>query len=118
MAKALADAQTKGVFLATNSGTTLGGALTVTEQGGYIECADPSGYAEYQGEQPDFGYGLQVNVTPDKEDAAAPEAASSVGSSRQVSHRPKVKSKHPVAKKAAVTSCNLTAQVAVVYGVS
>jgi hypothetical protein len=118
MAKALADAQTKGVFLATNSGTTLAGALNVTEQGGYIECASSSnpGYAEYEGEQPDFGEGVQ---TGSLNGAAAPESAAAVGKSLDhVSHRPKVKRGHPEAKKASVTTCTLTAEVSVVYSVS
>ena len=45
-------------------------------------------------------------------------AASKGAATPQVSHRPKVKHKHPSAKKAAAVSCNLTAQLSVVYAIS
>ena len=58
MAKAIADGQAKAAYLAEKSGTTIGVATTTIEAGGYIECAGTvNEYAEYEGEQPDFGYG-------------------------------------------------------------
>ena len=113
IAKALADGQAKAAFIAEKAGGALGAAVSIVEDGGYIECSSPgSGYASYEGEQPDFGYG-RTPVT-----AAAPEGlATSKGTSSapSVSHRPKVKRRHR-AKKATAAHCNLTANVSVVYG--
>jgi hypothetical protein len=113
-AKALADAQAKASFLAGRAGVTITAVQSLAEDGGYIECSSPtSEYASYEGQQPDFGFASAPSVI-----AGAGAAAPSAGlkASPQVSHRPRVKhKKHPAAKKAAATSCNLTAQVSVVY---
>jgi hypothetical protein len=112
-AKALADAQTKASFLAGKAGVTITAVQSLAEDGGYIECASPtSEYVEYEGQQPDFGYASVPSVVG-VSGAAAP--AASAAPSKRVSHRPKVKKKHPTAKKASLPSCNLTAQVSVVY---
>jgi hypothetical protein len=112
-AKALADAQTKASFLASKAGVTITAVQSLAEEGGYIECSSPtSEYADYEGAQPDFGY-ASVPSLVSVAGAAAPAGQSAP--SRQVSHRPKVKKKRPAAKKASATSCNLTAQVSVVY---
>ncbi|HEY0517096.1 MAG TPA: hypothetical protein VGD00_08250 [Solirubrobacteraceae bacterium] len=110
MAKAVADGQGKAGFLAEKSGATVGAVDSVIEQGGYIECASASSeYAQYEGEQPDFGRA----PTP----VVAPLSASAVGApSTKVPHRPKVK-RRPHAKKASATSCNLSAEVALVYAI-
>ena len=47
--------------------------------------------------------------------AAAPVTS---GAAVRVSHRPKVKHKHPEAKKASAITCTLTAQVSLVYALS
>lgn len=113
MAKAVSDGEGKAAFLAGRVEGTLGQPDSVIEGGGYIECrGEANGYAEYEGEQPDFGTGRTSGVV------AAPLAASSAPSSSHVSHRPKAKRKHkrPLAKGAATTpACNLTAQVDLVY---
>lgn len=112
-AKALADAQAKASFLASKAGVTITAVQSLAEEGGYIECSSPtSEYASYEGAQPDFGYASVPSVVG-AAGAAAPAAQGAPA--RQVSHRPKVKKKRPAAKKAAATSCNLTAQVSVVY---
>ena len=115
MAKAVADAQSKAAFLAEKTVATLGAVDSVIEDGGYIECADAeTEYASYEGEQPDFGSGPSGAVQ------AAPVAAgpSTAVASPKVSHRPKVKKHHhATAKKASTPSCNLTAQVSVVYAI-
>jgi hypothetical protein len=113
MAKALADGQGKAAFLSEKAGAPLGAVDSVIEDGGYIECSSAdSNYAEYEGEQPDFGSGPRGL-------AVAPQSAASTGApTTKVSHRPKVKHKRVTAKKAAATSCNLTAQVSLVYAIS
>jgi hypothetical protein len=117
MASAVSDGQSKAVFLAGKAGATLGIVQSVAEGGGYITCSgsEESGYAEYEGEQPDFGTAPQPGV-------AAPVAAStpSKGVARVT---PKAKSKptkrkHPKAKKAAAVTCTLTAQVSLAYALS
>jgi hypothetical protein len=119
MAKALVDGQSKAVFLAEKSGAALGAVVSIVEGGGYIECTGTSTeYAEYEGEQPDFGQGVQ----PSSVSAATPDAAASPEeekASSRVSHRPKRKhKKRPVAKKAsAAASCTLTANVSLVYAI-
>jgi len=112
MAKALADAQAKAAFLAEKAGGSVGAAVSVVEDGGYIECSAPGAeYFDYEGEQPDFGYGRNPSVA-----AAAPESAASK-SAPTVSHRPKVKRRHK-ARKASAARCSLTADVSVVYGLA
>ena len=118
MANAVADGQGKAEFLAGKVGATLGNAQTVAEDGGGISCQDEeSSYAEYQGEQPDFGYATIVGPVV--------RAGSSVGAaSPPVSAvpKPKVKSrKHRKAatgKAAAVATCKLSAQVSLVYTIN
>jgi hypothetical protein len=114
MASAVADGQSKAAFLAGKLSATLGAVQSVGEGGGYINCTGgpEGGYAEYEGEQPDFG------TAPRSFGVAAPQAAASKGApAPQVSHRPKVKHRRPTAKKAAAVSCNLTAQVSVIYAI-
>ncbi len=112
-AKALADAQAKASFLASKAGVTVTAVQSLAEDGGYIECSSPtSEYAEYEGAQPDFGYASAPAIFGSS-GAAAPAAQGAPA--KRVSHRPKVKRKKPAAKKASATSCNLTAQVSVVY---
>jgi uncharacterized protein YggE len=109
MAGAVADGQSKAEFLAGKVSATLGAVQSLGEGGGEISCtaSEASGYAEYEGEQPDFGSVSQGGVTY----AAAPKAAHVV--------KPRSKSKsRPVAKKASVGSCTLTARVSVVYAIS
>ena len=92
-AKALADAQTKASFLAGKAGVTITAVQSLAEDGGYIECSSPTvEYAEYEGQQPDFGYASVPSVVG-VAGAAAPAAAAAPG--KRVSHRPKVKKKHP-----------------------
>jgi hypothetical protein len=113
MAKALTDGQAKAAFLAEKSGAPLGAVLSIVEDGGGIECTGSSqgeGYPEYEGEQPDFGYGRAPSS------ASTPESTATKGlSAPAVSHRPKVKRKHHKAHKAMATRCNLTANVSAVY---
>jgi uncharacterized protein YggE len=115
MAKALADGQSKAAFLAEKAGTPLGVLVSLVEDGGGIECtgASPSErYAEYEGEQPDFGYGR----TPAS--VAAPQAAPAKGvAAPTVSHRPKTNHKRRKAHKATAARCNLTANVSAVYAI-
>ena len=113
MAKALADAQAKAAFLAEKAGGSTGAAVSIVEDGGYIECSAPgSEYFDYEGEQPDFGYGRSPTI------AAAPEnALSKSAPAPTVSHRPKVKRRHK-ARKATAVHCSLTANVSVVYGLA
>ncbi len=112
MAKALADGQEKAALLASKAGAALDAPQSVVEDGGYIECASASSsYAEYEGEQPDFGSGPRVALP------AAPESAAAAPSApTHVNHRPKVH-KHAKAKTAAATACTLTADVGVVYAI-
>ncbi len=123
MAKALGDGQAKAAFLAEKSSVALGLAVSITEQGGYIECSGTtSEYAEYEGEQPDFGYAAQPTSTGVAAPLAAATAPSKETSSAQahVRHAPKHKPKKHVAKAAATNSaasCNLTANVALVYAI-
>lgn len=108
MAGAVADGQSKAEFLAGKVSATLGAVQSLGEGGGEISCtaSEASGYAEYEGEQPDFGSVAQGGVT-----YAAPKAAHVV--------KPKSKAKsRPVAKKATAGSCTLTARVSVVYAIS
>jgi hypothetical protein len=109
MAAAVSDGQSKAEFLAGKVGATLGGAQNVTEGGGSIQCtSEESKYAEYEGEQPDFG-SPESTVLPDRP-VSAPAAA--------VTRQKKVKRKRPKAKKAAAAACTLSAQVSLVYAIS
>ncbi len=114
MAKALADGQAKAAFLSERAGVALGAVTSLVEDGGSIECTSADGreYEGYEGEQPDFGYGRTPSL------AAAPLAAGTVGKSApSVSHRPKIRPKHPTAHRASAARCNLTASVAAIYAI-
>jgi hypothetical protein len=120
-AKALGDGAAKAAFLAEKLGVALGVATTTVEQGGYIECSGTvDEYAEYEGEEPDFGYALQP-ASGSSSGSAVPLAASpsKEGASNPVRHRPKRKpTPKPAAKKASrnvASGCNLTADVALIY---
>jgi hypothetical protein len=117
MAAAVADGKGKAEFLASSAGATLGAVQSIVEGGGSIECRggeEESGYAEYQGEQPDFG---SRPVT-----AVAPEAAGSARSTGAPGvHKPTVKhkkKKKATAKKATAVTCTLSAEVSLAYAIS
>lgn len=116
---AVVDGQSKAAFLAGKIGGAVSTVQSVVEDGGYINCtaAGETEYAEYEGEEPDFGYGRQTNVG-----ATVPLAAStpSKETSAGVAHKPKLKHrkrKHTTAKKAAAGSCKLQAQVSLIYAI-
>jgi hypothetical protein len=118
-AAAVADAQGKAAFLAGKIGGSAATVQSVVEDGGYINCtvSGETEYAEYEGEEPDFGYGRQTNVgavVPTS--AATPSKESSSGAvvRPKLKHR---KRKHPTAKKAAAGSCKLQAQVSLIYAI-
>jgi len=116
MAAAVADGQSKAEFLASKTATTLGSVQSVVEGGGSIQCTgEESGYAEYQGEQPDFGQPVVSSVV-------APEVAgarSEAKVNKPPAKRPKRKSKKkPAAKAAAATACALSTDVTLVYAIS
>lgn len=120
MAAAIADGKGKAEFLAGKAEATLGGARSVVEDGGWIGCtrseepheSQESRYAEYEGEQPDFGSAVSVS----------PISVGAANSSPQVSrsaptHRRK-KATRPTAKKAATAAtCTLGTQVLLVYAI-
>ncbi len=110
MAAAVADGQSKAEFLASKAGATLGSVQSISEGGGSIGCsgAEESGYVEYQGEQPDFGYAPSVS----------PGLAAAPAVSKPAKKHPKKKLGSPTAKKAAATGCTLMAQVSLVYAIS
>lgn len=115
MAEAMADGQSKAEFLAGKAAVTLGSVQRIVEAGGYIGCTndEETNYAEYEGEQPDFGSPpSSISVLPSAESESAPR----VGAVR------KPTLKHPKkrvsAKKASAAKCKLTASVALVYAIS
>jgi hypothetical protein len=116
MADAVTDGQSKAQFLASKAGVTLGAAQNIVENGGYIGCTGNE--VEYAGEQPDFGSpgvgfsGAAVSV-PRVAGAAIPGR-----SKPAVKHAKKKKHKAPVAKRASVAGCTLTAQVSLTYAIS
>jgi hypothetical protein len=106
MSDAVADALAKAQFLAGKAGAALGAAQTVVEDGGEISCV---GENEYRGEQPDFGYPrASVSIAP-----VTRAAAPALGRSRALRRR----GRHgaPIAKKATVPTCTLSARVSVTY---
>lgn len=117
MADATGDGQAKAQFLASKAGVTLGAVQSIVENGGYIGCTGNE--VEYTGEQPDFGSpgvgasGAAVSV-PRVAGVAAP------GASKPAVKHAKKKKKHkaPVAKRASVAGCTLTAQVSLTYAIS
>jgi hypothetical protein len=118
MAAAVADGQSKAEFLASKTATTLGSVQSIVEGGGYIQCTGgESGYAEYQGEQPDFGRPAVSSVVAPE--AAGAQSEAKVG--KPPAKRPKKKSKKkPAAKAAAATAiaCTLSTDVTLIYAVS
>jgi hypothetical protein len=107
MAAAVGDGQSKASFLAGKVTASLGPVQTVTEEGGYIACrgGGETGYAEYEGEQPDFG-------SPPRPSVVAGVAAPAARPVQRVKRR---KRKSPAAHKATAGTCTLTAQVSLVY---
>ncbi len=115
MAAAVTDGQAKAQFLASSAGVTLGAVQSIVENGGYIGCTGNE--IEYLGEQPDFGSpGVGVSgvaVSPRAVTEAAP------GASKPILKHPKKKNrKAPVAKRASVAGCTLSAQVSLTYAIS
>jgi hypothetical protein len=112
MADAVNDGQAKAQFLAGKAAATLGQIQSMSEGGGYIGCAEG---VEYKGEQPDFGSSDYVGNAV---------AGASVPAIRRPLHSAKPTVKHPKAhkrhsaKKAAVASCTLSTQVALVYALN
>jgi hypothetical protein len=118
-ADAVTDGQSKAAFLAGKVGGAVSAVQSVVEDGGYINCtaAGETEYAEYEGEEPDFGYGRQTNVgavVPTSATTPSKESASSAVPRPKLKHR---KRKHPTAKKAAAGSCKLQAQVSLIYAI-
>lgn len=122
MAAAVTDGQSKAEFLASKTAATLGAVQSVVEGGGSIQCTgEESGYAEYEGEQPDFGQPA-ASVSP----VVAPELAGARAESKvkkpAVKHPKKKRKKKPAAKAAAatapVTTCTLRTDVTLVYAIS
>lgn len=115
MASAILDGQSKASFLAGKLSATLGAVQSVVEGGGYITCAggEESTYAEYEGEQPDFGSGTQPIVGA----PAAAVAPTSAAAPRNIKAK-RLKRKHPKARKAAAVTCTLTAQLSLVYSIT
>jgi hypothetical protein len=123
MAAAVTDGQGKAEFLASKVSATLGSVQSITEDGGSISCTGSeegeSRYAEFTGEQPDFG----TATSPVEPYAVAePESAAS-GAPATAVHpalRGKKRKKHHAAKAAAVVNvtCTLSAQVSLVYPIS
>jgi hypothetical protein len=119
MAAAEADAHEKAEFLAVKAGVTLGGALSITEDGGAISCTggEEGGYIEYTGEQPDFGES-SVLPTPFERAAGSPSTAKPVAKHH---HKRKRKPRNAATKHAsaasasAAPSCSLSARVALAY---
>lgn len=118
MAGAETDAHQKAEFLAEKAGTGIGAVQSIAEAGGEISCtgSEEGGYAEYQGQQPDFG---ESNASPFERATVAPAAAKPA-----VKHKHKRRHKKAAAKKArvasgsATASCTLSARVALVYALS
>jgi hypothetical protein len=113
MAGAVTDAQSKAGFLAGKVGATIGAVQSVAEGGGYIACTGggESNYAEYEGEEPDFGSAPAPLPAP-----AAAVAPRATGVHRARPRR--VRHRRPTAKKATAVTCTLTAQVSLVYAIS
>ncbi len=119
MAEAVVDGQSKAGFLAEKVGATLGAVQSVVEGGGSIGCTgsggeEESSYAEYQGEQPDFGDA--TSAAPAR--AAAPEAAHGVAKPTVKPKARKRKRSTPRPKRRRPASCKLSAQVSLVYAIS
>jgi hypothetical protein len=115
MADAVADGQAKAQFLASKAGVTLGAVQSIVENGGYIGCTGNE--VEYLGEQPDFG---SPGIASSGAAVGAPRVLSQAtrGTSKPAGKHPKKKRKAPVAKRASVAGCTLTAQVSLTYAIS
>lgn len=114
-AKALSDGAAKAAFLAEKLGVALGVATTTVEQGGYIECSGTvNEYAEYEGEQPDFGSSTITRGVGTAAPAGAPQLRKA--KAHHV-HRVKASRPHATGKAAAATSCVLDSQVSVAYAI-
>jgi hypothetical protein len=114
MAAAITDGQAKAQFLASSAGVTLGAVQSIVENGGYIGCTGNE--IEYLGEQPDFGSpGVGVSGAP----VSVPRATSEVApATKPAAKHAKKKRKAPVAKRASVAGCTLSAQVSLTYAIS
>jgi uncharacterized protein YggE len=115
---AIADGQSKAAFLASKVGGTVSAVQSVVEDGGYISCtaSGETEYAEYEGEEPDFGYGRQAGPGAVLTTGTAAPSQQAPGAVR----RPKLKHrkrKRATAHKAAVAACKLQAQVSLVYAI-
>jgi hypothetical protein len=118
MAAAATDGQAKAQLLASSAGVTLGAVQSIVENGGYIGCTGNE--IEYLGEQPDFG---SPGVVESGGVVTAPRVAGAVApvaGKPAVKHAKKKKHKKtaPVAKRASVAGCTLTAQVSLTYAIS
>jgi hypothetical protein len=115
MADAVTDAQSKADFLAGKISATVGPVQSVAEGGGYITCigGGESNYAEYEGEEPDFGSAPASFSAP----AAAVAPSKTTGVARRAKPR-RVRHRRPTAKKATAVTCTLTAQVSLVYAMN
>ncbi len=106
MAAAIVDGQSKAQFLAEKAGATIAQVQSIGEGGGSIQCAEG---VEYQGGQPDFGYGAPTVFA-----AAAPATAIRAPAVHKAPvakhHR-----RHASARKSTAESCTLSTQVALVY---
>ena len=113
MAEALADGKSKAEFLASKAGATLGSVQSIVESGGSIGCTggeEESGYAQYQGEQPDFG-SPGASISSDR--VVVPLEAA--GTTKRLKKKKKTNS--PSAKKSSATACTLSAAVSLVYAI-
>lgn len=107
MAAAIADGHAKAQFLAEKAGATIGQAQSIGESGGYVQC--PEG-VEYEGAQPDFGYGRGPVL------AAVPTATARRATPKVHRARPPAKRhKRHSAKQAVAASCMVSTQVALMY---
>ena len=118
MAAAVTDGRGKAEFLAGQTGATLGPVQSIAEGGGDVDCTSPeTGYVEYRGQEPDFGYSTATS------DVVAPEAARSVSSGPTVAPTKnktihKKKHKKPTAKNASAVTCVVSAQLSLSYELS
>jgi len=114
MAAAEADGQSKAEFLAGKASVALGAVQSIVEGGGSIACTggeSESGYAEYEGEQPDFGSRVVTAVAPEASGVARAPSVRKPQAKRS-------KKKKPTAHKAGAVSCMLSAEVSLTYAIS
>jgi hypothetical protein len=122
MAAAETDGHEKAEFLAGQVGAGLGTVQSIVEAGGWISCSggEEGEYAEYQGEQPDFG---ESNGSPvPVERALAPTATAKPVAHHHRKHKrhhKKVTVMHAAAaSNYGAASCTLSARVALVYALN